>query len=48
MKKLAIAMAIVLGLNLVGWTVTGITKLSYAQESPQPDTEPKPEKPSGE
>lgn len=47
MKKLAIAMAIVLGLNLVGWTVSSITKLSYAQESPSPEPqpEPKPEKP---
>lgn len=50
MKKLAIAMAIVFGLNLVGWTVGSMTKLSHAQESPepQPEPEPKPEKPSGE
>ena len=42
MKKLALASAIVLGLNLIGWTVSSITKLSYAQESPEP---PKPDEP---
>lgn len=47
MKKLALALAIVLGLNLIGWTVSAVTKLSYAQESPQPEPE-KPEKPSPE
>jgi len=48
MKKLAIALAIVLGLNLIGWTMSTTTKVSYAQESPQPEPqpEPKPEKPS--
>lgn len=45
MKKLALALAIVLGLNLIGWTVSSITKLSYAQESPEPKPDPKPEKP---
>lgn len=50
MKKLAFVLAMVLGLNLVGWTVSSITRLSYAQESPSPEPqpEPKPEKPSGE
>lgn len=48
MKKLAIALAIVLGLNLVGWGVSSITKLSYAQESPEPQPEPKPEEPKPE
>ncbi|MBI3059969.1 MAG: hypothetical protein HYY81_11805 [Deltaproteobacteria bacterium] len=46
MKKLVIALAIVLGLNLIGWTMSTATKVSYAQESPQPEPEPKPEKPS--
>ncbi|MBI2349993.1 MAG: hypothetical protein HYV00_00645 [Deltaproteobacteria bacterium] len=46
MKKVALVLAMVLGLNVVGWTVSTITKVSYAQESPQPEPEPKPEKPS--
>ncbi|MBI3001638.1 MAG: hypothetical protein HYY46_24755 [Deltaproteobacteria bacterium] len=48
MKKLAVVLAIVVGLNLVGWTVSSFTNLSHAQESPEPQPEPKPEKPSGE
>lgn len=44
MKKLALALAIVLGLNLIGWTVSSVTKLSYAQESPKPEPE-KPDQP---
>jgi len=43
MKKLAVVLAIVLGLNVIGWTVSTLTNLSYAQEKPEP--EPKPEKP---
>lgn len=39
MKKLAVVLAIVLGLNVIGWTASTITKLSYAQESPQPEPE---------
>ena len=46
MKKVALVLAMVLGLNVVGWTVSTITKVSYAEESPQPEPEPKPEKPS--
>lgn len=45
MKKAALVLAMVLGLNVVGWTVSSITKVGYAQESPTPE-EPKPEKPS--
>jgi len=46
MKKLAAAMAIVLGLSVIGWTVSTFTKASYAQESPQPEPEPEKPKPS--
>ena len=46
MKKIAVAPAIVFGLNLIGWTLLAVPKLSYAQESPEP--EPKPEKPKPE
>jgi len=48
MKKVALVLAMVLGLNVIGWTVSPATKVSYAQESPQPqpEPEPKPEKPS--
>ncbi|MBI4528287.1 MAG: hypothetical protein HY695_31215 [Deltaproteobacteria bacterium] len=45
MKKLVGALAIVLGLNLVG-AMIGTIAQSYAQESPEP--QPKPEKPDSE
>lgn len=45
MKKLAIALAIVMGIGFVSSITSAISKLSYAQESPQPEPEPKPEKP---
>jgi hypothetical protein len=41
MRKFAIALAIVLGLNLVGSIVSLSTPVSFAQEEPAP----KPEKP---
>ncbi len=43
MKKIVVAMAIVLGLNMVSSIVNLSAPLSFAQESPEP--EPKPEKP---
>jgi hypothetical protein len=44
MKKLVIAMAIVLGLNVIGSMASTISSMSYAQESPDPG-KPEPEKP---
>lgn len=44
MKKLVIAVAIVLGLNLIGSMVNTMSSVSYAQESPDPG-KPEPEKP---
>lgn len=43
MKKLVIALAIVLGLNMVSSIIRLSTPISYAQEDPQPQPEPKPE-----
>ena len=43
MKKLAIVLAIVLGMNVASSLVSPLTKMSYAQESPQPEPE-KPDK----
>jgi hypothetical protein len=43
MRKFAIALAIVLGLNLVGSIVSLSTPVSFAQEEPPP----KPDKPEG-
>lgn len=43
MKKLAIAFAMVLGLNMIGSTIISAPK-GYAQETPAPEPE-KPEKP---
>lgn len=45
MKKLAVALVVVLGIGLVTSIAGTISKLSYAQESPEPQPEPKPEKP---
>ncbi|MBI2211409.1 MAG: hypothetical protein HYU47_12595 [Deltaproteobacteria bacterium] len=43
MKKLAVVLAIVMGIGFISSITSTISKLSYAQESPEP--EPKPEKP---
>lgn len=48
MKKLMIAMAIVLGLNLVSSMVGTTSGVSYAQDNPDPQPQPKPEKPDPE
>ncbi len=48
MKKLIIAMAIVLGLNVVGSMVSTMSGVSYAQDNPDPQPQPKPEKPDSE
>lgn len=42
MRKLLVAMAIVLGLNLVGAIVNLSLPVAYAQDNPEPE---KPEKP---
>ena len=44
MKKLAIVLAIVMGIGFVSSITSTISQLSYAQESPQPE----PEKPDSE
>ena len=44
MRKLAIAFAMILGLNMISSMVQLSVPMSYAQENPQPDPE-KPEKP---
>ena len=43
MKKLAIAFAIVLGLNMLSSIISLSTPISYADEDPQPEPPPKPE-----
>jgi len=45
MRKLAIAFAMILGLNMVSSIVNLSVPMSYAQENPEPEPE-KPEKPS--
>jgi hypothetical protein len=42
MKKFAIALALILGLNMVSSIISLSAPLSYAQESPEPE---KPDKP---
>jgi hypothetical protein len=44
MKKIMIAIAIVLGLNMISSIINLSAPVSFAQEAPEP--EPKPEKPS--
>lgn len=44
MKRIVMAIAIVLGLNMVSSIINSTAPLSFAQEAPEP--EPKPEKPS--
>ena len=44
MKKLAIAFAMILGLNMISSIVRLSVPMSYAQENPQPEPE-KPEQP---
>jgi uncharacterized protein YceK len=47
MRKLAVALAIVLGLNFVSSIMSLSAPVSYAQESPEPEKPPeKPEKPA--
>jgi len=43
MKKLAVVLAIVMGIGFVSSITSTISKLGYAQESPQPEPE-KPDK----
>jgi hypothetical protein len=47
MKKTAMAIAIILGLNLLGSLAGTLLNPSYAQEAPAPNPEPapKPERP---
>jgi len=45
MRKLAIAFAMILGLNMVSSIINLSVPMSYAQEEPKPDPET-PEKPS--
>jgi hypothetical protein len=44
MRKLAIAVAIVFGLNMISSIINLATPISYAQEDPQPE----PKKPDSE
>lgn len=50
MKRLAIVLAIVFGLNLIGPAIGTLSKMSYAQDDPQPppQPEPKPAPPDGD
>ena len=43
MKKLAIAFAIVFGLNMISSIINLSAPISYADEDPQPEPPPKPE-----
>ena len=43
MKKFVVAIAVVLGLSMIGSMIQLSAPVSFAQESPEP--EPKPEKP---
>ena len=45
MKKLAIAFAMIFGLNMISSIVQLSPPLSYAQENPDPEKPEKPEKP---
>jgi hypothetical protein len=50
MKKTAVAIAIILSLNLLGSLASVLLNPSHAQEEPAPTPEPapKPERPSGD
>ena len=48
MQKLALALAIVFGLNVIGSIMNLALPMSYAQEEPEPKPEPKPEKPDSD
>ena len=45
MKRIIFAMAIVLGLNMISAISNFSAPLSFAQESPEPAPEPKPDSP---
>lgn len=45
MKRFLIAIAMVMGLNMIGSIMNLTAPLSFAQEDPAPQPEPKPEKP---
>jgi len=42
MKRISMALAIVINLNLVGPAVGALSKMSYAQDDPQPPPQPEP------
>ena len=47
MKKLAIAFAMILGLNMISSIIQLSVPMSYAQENPEPEPQ-KPEKPDSD
>ncbi|MGH7929238.1 MAG: hypothetical protein ACREQV_15730 [Candidatus Binatia bacterium] len=48
MKKFAIALTMVFGLNMIGSIIERLSPITFAQEEPAPQPTPKPEKPDSE